>query len=194
MFHYPPGFDYGTTIKTIMNELTLPPSVTYEIQLQGFTTNKSTAYKWYGIDNYNITWFFTSSGGPCNNPFKTRWCGNTTGPIALALNNENTLPNYPYPEKWFDNKLNTMLSDLVDGENYVLLGRPLSVKQNIDILASCRYAVGVDGAWAHCAKYTQTPYYLVRNNLSMTILQNMHANDPHVKIIETIDIFKYLGC
>lgn len=193
VFHYPPGFDYDTTIKTIIDQLNIHPNVTYEVQTEGYTVRFNAAAQMYGLSEHGESWFFTRSGGLAKTTFTTKWKGNKQGPIALAINNENTTPSYPYPEKWFDNKLNTMLSNLVDGENYVLLGRPLSVKENIEILANCRYAIGTDGAWAHCAKYTQTPYYLVRNNLSMKILQNMHANDPWVKIVETDDIFRYLG-
>lgn len=196
IFHFPPGFDYKTTVDTLMSEFTLPlgVNVTHELDETWFTIRKNVAVKRFQQEGLvpNKDWFFFASGGTTYVPFKTQWKGNANGPICLSPNNENTNPYYPYPQKWFMPSLNDILMDLVDEEKYLFLGRPYSIKECIEKMSRCRYTVGVDGAWTHIANAMRVPYILVRNKLSKKIIDNMHKHHPSFKCIETYEIFSYL--
>ena len=195
IYNYPSNFDYKSTFKTLMDEY-LPHSlynVTYEVNEEWSTVYPNKAIEHFGASGRNDTWFFgQGSVDDTYLKFKTKWKGNKSGPICLCLNNENHNPTYPYPEKWFDANTNDYLLSLVDNKNYFVLGRPLTVKQNIDLMANCSITLGVDGAWAHIANAMGVPFVLTRNDIDKTILNSVHTGHPTLKIIETHDLFNYL--
>lgn len=151
------------------------------------------AFKKFNKNEQNKTWYFINSLDTASYiRFRDAWLGDTKGPIGLCLNNENNNSGYPYPGKWFEDKLNSTLLQLVDNSTYYFLGRPYSIQQTIDIMTKCRYVVGVDGAWAHIANAMRVPFIMVRNNLPKKIINNTHRNHPTLKVIETQEVFDYL--
>jgi len=193
IFHYPPGFDYITTVQTIMEEYipSLNVPVTYETDETWFTINERKASQKFGNENFNKTWFFTACTNDTYLPFKTQWKGDTKGPVCLVLNNENYNPQYPYPKKWFEPELNDKLKSLIDDKNYLHLGRPLSVRESIDRMARCRYVLGVDSGWAHCANAMRVPFKLVRNNYEKEFFK-FHSRHPSMTIITADEVDRYL--
>lgn len=193
IFHYPPGFDYSTTVQTVMDEyipnLSFP--VTYETDETWFSISEVAARKKFGKENCNKTWFFTASINDTYLPFKTQWKGDSKGPICFVLNNENCNPQYPYPKKWFDPKLNEQLKNLIDDNVYLHLGRPLSVRESIDRMSRCRYVVGVDCGWAHAANAMRVPYKLVVNSYGKDFFK-FHSRHPSMKLIEASEVSRYL--
>lgn len=189
-FHYPPGFDYPTTINVIMNEYVCNKINSVHVSEEWYSISIKPARKRFGEDNYNKTWFFTYCKGHRYSPFKTQWKQNTNGPVGLMLNNENMNENYPYPEKWFPDNVNSELMSLIDNKNFYALGRPRSVKDNIDLMAECSYILGVDGAWVHVANSMRVPCYLARNNLAKNIVWSTHSAHPTLKLIGTEDVIK----
>lgn len=189
-FNAIPGHDYDNTIKSLMQEFA--PEVHYNVSFNWHTIDLKKAFLKFGKENHNQTWFFTNCYDHLYKPFKTQWLGDHTGPIALALNNENTVTRYPYPGKWFNNKVNSLLKDLIDEKNYLHLGRPYSIEENIAKLARCRYALGVDGAWVHACNAMRVPYVLVRNDLDFKIIKALHSRHPNLNVIETQEIFNFI--
>lgn len=194
IFHFPPNKDYSTTINTLMSEYVIPSGikVTHELDETWYNVRRGVAEKRFKGLIPNRDWFFFASGGSTYVPFKTQWRGDINGPIAVAPNNENTNPQYPFPQKWFSEDLNKILIDLIDEKNYLFLGKPFTIKQSIEKLAKCRYAIGVDGGWIHIANAMRVPFILVRNNLERRLVHSLHRNHPTYKRIETFEIFKYL--
>lgn len=194
IFHFPPGFDYKTTFDTLMSEFTIPEEfkVTYEVDETWYTIDKRKARRHFSDLTPDIDWFFFASGGTKYIPFKTQWLGDVNGPIAIAPNNENTNIYYPYPGKWFPEKVNKLITDLIDEKKYLHLGKPFTVKECIDKMARCRYVVGVDGAWAHVANAMNVPYILVRNDFREDILHRLHYKNPTLTSIETYQVLEYL--
>lgn len=195
IFHLPKNFDYPNTIRILMKEFELPysHSVTHEVCEDWSSVSLQKAIQKFGKDGQNESWFFLDCNGKQQYmPFKTKWNGNKNGPIALSINNENTNPNYPYPEKFFDTKTNSILESFIDEKKYLFLGRPYTIEENIKKLSECRYAIGIDGAWTHAAHAMGVPYFLVRNQMNLELLESVHFSHPSLKIIETHEIFKYL--
>lgn len=193
----PSGFNYSETINQIIDQYTknFHLNITYYVDESWSSVSHKKALEKFNVKDENKLWFFIEGNNPIgsNLKFYTSWQGNKHGPVGLCLNNENTNPGYPYPEKWFDSKVNNFLLSLVDNKNYYFLGRPRSIKDNIEIMSNCRYILGTDGGWMHVANSMRVPAYLVRNNLALRILKATHVNHPTLKIIETNNIFEYLN-
>lgn len=195
IYHYPPGYDYKTTIDLLMVEYNAKSlNITYEIDESWYTVHKNVAAKKFGLENFTKTWIETPGARQRTPylPFTTQWKGNTKGPICLTLNNENCNPTYPYPGKWFDYKTNDYLENLIDDKNYLWLGKPFSIAENIRRMSECRYIVGVDGAWAHIANSMRVPFIMVRNNLEKHIINETHPCHPTLNVIETSQVLNYL--
>ena len=189
VFHFPPGFDYKSTIKTLMDQYDLKEkNLTYEVDETWYTIDENVAKEHFG----DTPFIFKTNIGSSHYPFKQQWKGNTDSYVCLCLNNENTRSDYPYPEKWFDKKTDRFLNSLVDNKNYFVLGRPLSVQQNIDLMENCSLVIGTDGGWAHVANSMNVPYILVRNDISLNLMKHVHLGHPTLKIIETHDLLNYL--
>lgn len=194
VFHYPPGFDYETTITIIMEEY-LPNihyKITFEVVNYGYNVKPEGLKKIYGEENYNKTWFITSCYHEKYLKFKTQWKGNMDGPIVLMTNNEGCGPGYPYPKKWFNTGVDTYLKSLIDEKNFCHIGRPKTIKESIEILSNCSKAIGVDGGWVHACNAMSVPVILVRNEFKPGFFNNMYAKHPSIKIIETEEMFQYL--
>jgi hypothetical protein len=194
IFHFPPGFDYKTTVDTLMSEFVMPAgiNVTHELDETWYTVRRHVALKKFGRETLDKDWFFFASGGSTYVPFKTAWQGNINGPVAVSPNNENTNPQYPYPGKWFPEKLNSLIMNLIDEKKYLYLGRPFSIRECIDKMAVSRYAIGVDGAWTHIANAMRVPYILVRNDFDAKMMKRMHRAHPSIQFIETYQTLEYL--
>ena len=193
----PPGFNYSETIQQIIDQYTrnFHLNITYSVDESWSSVSYKKALLKFNAAEENILWFFNEGNNPVgyNLKFNTVWQGNKNGPVGLCLNNENTNPGYPYPEKWFDKTINDFLLKLVDNKNYYFLGRPRTITENIDIMSKCRYILGTDGGWMHVANSMRVPAYLVRNGLSLKIIKATHIQHPTLKIIETKDFCKYLN-
>lgn len=194
-FWLPPEFDYKRTVDTIIYQYSasFPHLLTHTVNETWSSINYYKAVEKFGVGE-NINWYFNKgidqSGAYLK--FKDQWWGDSNGPVGLCLNNENTNPGYPYPEKWFNEDTDNFLWSLVDNKKYIVLGRPKSVQSNIDIMKQCRYILGTDGGWAHVANAMGVPYKLVRNNMSLKILKDVHYRHPTLTIVETKNIKRYL--
>lgn len=186
IFHYPPGFQYGKTIATLVDEFNIDNVISYEVDLEWFTISQAVAKKKLGKNH-----FFTSCFNHKYVPFRTQWKKNLHGPIGLCLNNENNNEGYPYKGKWFSKDINDKLLNLVDEKNYVLLGRPKSVKENIQIMSECKYVLGVDGAWTHAANSMRVPFYLTANQYDKEFF-DYHSQHPTITIIKEHEVFNYV--
>ncbi len=195
IFHLPKGFDYSTTLSVLFDEFIIPKNitVTYELDEEWSTVNIYKAFNKFPQSELSKTWFFMHHCGYGQYlPFKTKWKQNENGPIGLSINNENHNKNYPYLEKFFDDGTNNFLSSMIDEKNYLFLGKPFSIKENIAKMSECRYVIGIDGAWAHIANSMRVPYFLVRNGMNMKLLKSVHKGHPCLKIIETNELTNYL--
>lgn len=196
IFHYPPGFGYTQTIEDLMSEF-IPVSglqITFEVDETFYSIRPEVCNKKFGITNLNKTYFFSNSyNNTVNARMQTQWKGNQNGPIGLVNNYENWKSNYPYLEKFYPKELNDHINNLIDGVNYLTLGRPLTVAESIKKMAECRYIVGVDSAWAHISKCVNIPHYVVRNDLNKNLINKLHSNSTSVRIIETHDVLKFLS-
>lgn len=186
IFHYPPGFQYKKTISTLVDEFNHPKVNSFVVDLEWFSISKTKAEKQFGQ-----SFFFTCCYNHTYLPFKTQWKKNLNGPIGLCLNNENYNSGYPFKGKWFSETVNDKLLSLVDEKDYVLLGRPKSLKQNIEAMSECRYVLGVDGAWAHAANSMRVPYYLTANGYDFSFYK-FHSKHPTLKLIKEEDVFNYV--
>lgn len=192
----PSEFDYKNTISTIIYQYSAyyPYLVEHTVNESWSNIRYHEVIKKFGKENESKTWFF-NNGVDKTGPyikFRDQWEKNSNGPVGLCLNNENNNPSYPYPEKWFDKSTDDFFWSLVDNKKYIVLGRPKSIQKNIDIMKRCRYVLGTDGGWAHVANAMNVPFKLVRNDLSLSILKDVHLKHPTLTIVEKKNIKRYL--
>jgi len=194
VFHYPPGFDYSTSISTIMDEYltNIHYNITYNIVDTDYSVSFNKCEIHFGTNNYKKDWFFTSCYNERYLPFKTQWKQNKNGPIVLMTNNEGMNKGYPYPLKWFDERTDAYLKSLIDNKNFVHIGRPNTIKQSIEILSNCSRAIGVDGGWVHACNAMNVPITLVKNKFQGGFFENFYSRHPTIEIINTEEIFQYL--
>lgn len=195
IFNYPPGFDYPTSVDTLMKEY-LPPSgldITYETTSDFYSVRPSECNEKFGKENEFKTWFFSASRNIKYEPIVSMWEKNTQGPVGLNINCSNNNDQYPFREKFFPDYIDDQLRALIDEKNYVLLGRPFSVEETIKKMAKCRYIVGIDNAWAHMSKPMQIPYYLIRNGLRPEMARGLHSASKNVKILETHELNRVIS-
>lgn len=199
-FCYPgdvPTYNYKVIFDTLMNNFELPPfNITHEYDSSWYTIDERKAIKLFGAENKGKTWWFSYTGNrTVYTPFKKKWEGNSRGPIALSLNYDefkDNPHNHLYGEKFFNKNINDMLMSLIDNKNYFLLDRHTTLQGCIDILAKCRYALGIEGAYTHLSNCTRTPYIIVRNDHKLKTITNCHHTHPALKVIETDSVGDYL--
>lgn len=193
IFYYPPNHEYENKIPELMKEV-LPLknlNITYEVSHDFYSIDGRVCRQKFKDKDFNREWFLSSSSSNVLRKFNTQWKGNTSGPIGLCLNNENTNVNYPMPGKWFDTKLNELLVSLIDEKKYVTFGRMFTITECIAKLAECRYVVGVDGGWAHICNAMRVPYYLSLNNYTPKHYDSFFKNHPTLKYIKQEEVLQY---
>lgn len=193
IFFYRPYHQYEEKIPAILEEY-LPLKdfkVTYEINHDWYSVSYEVCKKKFNYLREDDDWFFISANGGILRPFNTQWKEDKNGPIGLCLNNENTNIHYPMPGKWFDPKVNDLLTTLIDEKNYVTFGRMFSIQENIQKLARCRYVVGVDGAWAHICNALRAPYYLSTNRYDKNHYQVFFRKHPTLTYIKQEQVLEY---
>lgn len=192
----PAGHDYPTTIDTIIYQYkhSLPHKISCEVIEGESFVSYHLAIEKFGMDSLNKTWYYNIPDAQQYLPFKTKWLGNTAGPVALCLNNENHNSDYPYPGKFFEDNINDFLTKIVDNKRYITLGRPKTIEECINIMAECRFVLGVEGGWTHIANAMRVPAVVVRNDYPVDYIKHLHTGHRSLTIVESNEVFNYLDC
>lgn len=174
--------------------------VTYEVDVTWYSVKEAACKSKFG-DLQNVSsgvsadpvWFFSGTFmGHVYWPFNKRWQRNGDGPIALVLNHEFYSPEHPLAEKFFSEKVNDRLKQLVDNKNFYNLGMHHTYEENIEILSRCRYVLGNEGGWTHVSNATGTPFIVTNNNRRHATNKKVHPMHPCLRTINTDDIDQFL--
>lgn len=193
IFYYPPiNDDYPTRIKFLFDQyFPINFNVTYEVSHDFYSVAPDKCTEKFGKEKHGKDWIFSGSNVyGAYRRFKKQWQGNKNGHICLFLNNENTNPDYPMPGKWFDSEVNKVLVGLVDNKNYFELNRERTIEECAELLSTCRYAVGVDGAWAHMCNAMRVPVYISLNGYDESHYEKFFKNHPTRKYIKQEQVFE----
>jgi hypothetical protein len=123
-------------------------------------------------------------------PSKIKWEANQDGPIGIYLNHE--YQEMEEGTKFFNEQDNLFLQSLIDDRNYFSLGYPRTFEENVDIMAKCRYVIGLEGGWTHVSNSMRIPYIICANQRPLDSIKSFHSKHPNLQIIDTQDMHKYL--
>ena len=202
IFHYPDGHGYSQLIQSIMQSLERPPfQVSYEIDYSWSTVGEDTAVDKFGVEGKwgettseaSTVWFFTGTYKKhLYWPFKTLWGGDIKGPVALSINHEDFNEHHPIISKFFSTEDNQYLMSLVDNKNFFLLGEHHDYQTNLDIIAKCRYVLGIEGGWTHVTNAMRAPFVVITNKRDPVAPAKVHSGHPNLRIRSVEEMYRYL--
>lgn len=123
-------------------------------------------------------------------PSKIKWEANKNGPIGIYLNHE--YQNLEVSSKFFNEQDNLFLHSLIDNHNYFSLGQPRTFQENLDIMAKCRYVIGLEGGWTHVSHSMRVPYIICANQRPLNEIKKFHSKHPNLQIIDTENMRDFL--
>lgn len=123
-------------------------------------------------------------------PSKKKWEANLNGPIGIYLNHE--FQNIEVETKFFNEQDNLYLHSLIDNHNYFSLGQPRTFEENLDIMAKCRYIIGLEGGWTHVSHSMRVPYIICANKRPLNEIKKFHPKHPKLQIIDTQNMHDFL--
>lgn len=202
IFHYPPDLGYDKLLPDIMNSFEDTPfKVTWEVVHDWYNIKEKAAVNKFGKQYQNSSslvegdpvWFFTGTFiAHAYWMYKTKWQGNTRGPIALVLNHEFFGPEHPLPDKFFTPEVNERLAALVDGKNFLSLGMHNTYQENLDIISRSRYILGNEGGWTHVSNSMRAPFMATINRRNPLHLQKIHGGHSSLQPVLPRDLNRFL--
>jgi hypothetical protein len=147
-----------------------------------YHTNKS--YIFLPADG-NVTGIATGTNDPkpfTLNTIRKKTPGEHIAVYANTINHPDIYKIYNHRLfKYFTKQENDRILELCKIRGHMLLGHPLTIDQSVEVLATCKYAVGIEGGWTHVAAAYNVPYYVMRrNNDSDMNINSVHRYHPNL--------------